>query len=130
MPRLSNGLIREALRVDHDRRLIIPLLRTCRDLGEARRELRWLKEHVQRVEEALPTPPPPYRHLSRSEMSTARPADGTTTLKAEIVRARSRSRLTRLCDARGRGVPLQYLLGTAFFGDLELACRPGVLIPR
>ena len=128
MPRLSNALIRAALRVDHDKRLIIPLLRTCRDLGEARRELRWLKEHVQRVEEALPTPPPPSRHLSRSEMSTARPADGTN-LKAEIVRARSRSRLARLCDARGRGVPLQYIRGTAFFGDLELACRPGVLIP-
>ncbi|KAL9088260.1 MAG: hypothetical protein Q9159_003172 [Coniocarpon cinnabarinum] len=31
---------------------------------------------------------------------------------------------------RGRGVPLQYLLGTEFFGDFELRVRRGVLIPR
>lgn len=31
---------------------------------------------------------------------------------------------------RARGEPLQYILGTEFFGDLEIDCRPGVLIPR
>ena len=130
MPRLSNALIRAALRADHNKRLLIPLLRACRDLGEARRELRWLKEHVQRAVEALTTPPPP-RLFSHAQMSTAGTSvSSKTTLKAEIVRARSRSRLARLCEARGRGVPLQYILGTAFFGDLELACKPGVLIPR
>jgi methylase of polypeptide subunit release factors len=25
---------------------------------------------------------------------------------------------------------LQYILGTEFFGDLEIECKPGVLIPR
>jgi methylase of polypeptide subunit release factors len=25
---------------------------------------------------------------------------------------------------------LQYILGTEFFGELEIKCRPGVLIPR
>ncbi|KAK3671093.1 hypothetical protein LTR78_009054 [Recurvomyces mirabilis] len=31
---------------------------------------------------------------------------------------------------RARGEPLQYILGTEYFGDLEMKCRPGVLIPR
>ncbi|KAK0362820.1 hypothetical protein LTR91_022051 [Friedmanniomyces endolithicus] len=31
---------------------------------------------------------------------------------------------------RARGEPLQYILGSEWFGDLKLCCRPGVLIPR
>lgn len=31
---------------------------------------------------------------------------------------------------RARGEPLQYILGSEFFGNLEIKCRPGVLIPR
>lgn len=31
---------------------------------------------------------------------------------------------------RSRGEPLQYILGSEFVGDLEIKCRPGVLIPR
>lgn len=38
--------------------------------------------------------------------------------------------LTSLCRKRGRGVPLQYLLGSQPFGLLDILCRPGVLIPR
>ena len=38
--------------------------------------------------------------------------------------------LYQLCLKRSWGVPLQYLLGSEYFGDLEIACRPGVLIPR
>lgn len=40
------------------------------------------------------------------------------------------SRLRALVLQRAAGRPLQYILGTEFFGDLEIACRPGVLIPR
>ncbi|KAL2196349.1 S-adenosyl-L-methionine-dependent methyltransferase [Corynascus similis CBS 632.67] len=39
-------------------------------------------------------------------------------------------RVWKLVDKRARGVPLQYVLGTQPFGDLEIKCRPGVLIPR
>jgi HemK-like putative methylase len=39
-------------------------------------------------------------------------------------------KLWNLCQARARGVPLQYLIGTEYFGPLEIKCRPGVLIPR
>ncbi|KAG5942289.1 hypothetical protein E4U59_001228 [Claviceps monticola] len=38
--------------------------------------------------------------------------------------------LERLCRRRGRGVPLQYILGSQPFGFLDIQCRPGVLIPR
>ncbi|KAG6006390.1 hypothetical protein E4U43_000446 [Claviceps pusilla] len=38
--------------------------------------------------------------------------------------------LKRLCRKRGRGVPLQYILGSQPFGLLDIKCRPGVLIPR
>ncbi|EEB05281.1 S-adenosylmethionine-dependent methyltransferase (N(5)-glutamine) [Schizosaccharomyces japonicus yFS275] len=39
-------------------------------------------------------------------------------------------RLQRMCKARGRGVPLQYVLGSESFGPLNLQCRKGVFIPR
>jgi len=38
--------------------------------------------------------------------------------------------LNKLIDQRATGKPLQYILGTEFFGDLELLCEPNVLIPR
>lgn len=38
--------------------------------------------------------------------------------------------LKKLCVERARGKPLQYIMGTEYFGDLEIACEPGVLIPR
>lgn len=39
-------------------------------------------------------------------------------------------RLFQLCEKRAQGIPLQYVLGTQPFGDLEILCKPGVLIPR
>lgn len=41
-----------------------------------------------------------------------------------------RALLRQLCVQRGRGRPLQYILGNQPFGDLEILCRKGVLIPR
>jgi methylase of polypeptide subunit release factors len=38
--------------------------------------------------------------------------------------------LKKLVQDRASGKPLQYILGTEYFGELEIACRPGVLIPR
>lgn len=35
-----------------------------------------------------------------------------------------------MCHRRSRGYPLQYILGDQPFGDLEILCRRGVLIPR
>ncbi|KAH7309974.1 S-adenosyl-L-methionine-dependent methyltransferase [Rhexocercosporidium sp. MPI-PUGE-AT-0058] len=39
-------------------------------------------------------------------------------------------RLLKLCQRRSRGEPLQYILGSQPFGELDIKCRPGVLIPR
>lgn len=38
--------------------------------------------------------------------------------------------LSSFIQRRAHGEPLQYILGSEFFGDLEIRCRPGVLIPR
>lgn len=101
MPRIPRSLLRKAHAIDS---LLPALLAPCRDLGTARNELRWLREHVEQVAEA-------------------RGARGETTVA-------KRAFLRRLVQERGRGKPLQYLLGSEHFGDLEIDCRPGVLIPR
>ena len=38
--------------------------------------------------------------------------------------------LTTLIKRRSKGEPLQYILGNQPFGDLDILCKPGVLIPR
>ena len=76
------------------------LLRACRDLPSARNELRWLREHV--------------------EQSARQPRLSTNAIH----------RLKRLCISRSKGKPLQYILGSQPFGELDIKCRPGVLIPR
>ena len=38
--------------------------------------------------------------------------------------------VTKLCGRRGRGEPLQYVLGNQPFGSLDIKCQSGVLIPR
>ncbi|KAK5052078.1 hypothetical protein LTR84_002882 [Exophiala bonariae] len=38
--------------------------------------------------------------------------------------------LARMVYRRSRGTPLQYILGSQPFGNLEIECREGVLIPR
>ncbi len=100
MPRLSSSLLRHAR---HLHPLLPLLLRPCRDLTSARNELRWLLEHAI-----------------------------SATNNADIKHAHyeSRQRLRELVHQRERGKPLQYILGSQPFGDLEIMCRAGVLIPR
>ncbi|RVX71188.1 hypothetical protein B0A52_03554 [Exophiala mesophila] len=43
---------------------------------------------------------------------------------------REKAQLARLVAERARGKPLQYVIGNQPFGNLEIICRPGVLIPR
>ena len=113
MPRLPNALI-------HGARHIHPylplLLRPCRTLEFARYELRWLKEAAG----ASPTSTPATN--GRSVKVGARTCSPRTLPRHNT--------LKHLCRQRGRGVPLQYLLGTEFFGDLELRVKRGVLVPR
>ena len=100
MPRIPTSLIRKARAIDP---YLPALLGPCRELQAAQNELRWLREHVDKV-------------------AKARRAKGDTIAKASL--------LQQLVKDRAAGKPLQYLLGTEYFGDLEIRCRPGVLIPR
>ncbi|KAG9692299.1 modification methylase HemK, partial [Aureobasidium melanogenum] len=82
---------------------LLPLvLQGTRDLASAKNELRWLKEHVL------------------SQQQNEQSLDSYST----------QQQLKRLCVDRAHGKPLQYIIGTEYFGDLEIACEPGVLIPR
>lgn len=100
MPRIPTALLRKARTINS---LLPALLAPCRDLHAAQNELRWLSEHVEKV-------------------AKARRARGDTLAKSAF--------LGQLVRERAKGKPLQYLLGTEYFGDLEIECRPGVLIPR
>jgi hypothetical protein len=100
MPRVATALLRKAYTIDP----VLPaLLAPCRDIHAAKNELRWLREHVE------------------EEFTARRVRDDAIARKA---------RLRQLVRERNRGKPLQYILGTEYFADLEIQCRPGVLIPR
>ncbi|PYH87398.1 S-adenosyl-L-methionine-dependent methyltransferase [Aspergillus ellipticus CBS 707.79] len=43
---------------------------------------------------------------------------------------RAATLLKSMCRARSRGVPLQYILSDQPFGELDILCKRGVLIPR
>ncbi|KAH0035184.1 modification methylase HemK, partial [Aureobasidium melanogenum] len=82
---------------------LLPLvLQGTRDLASARNELRWLKEHVLEQQQN----------------------------KQSLENCNVQQQLRKLCVDRARGKPLQYIMGTEYFGDLEIACEPGILIPR
>ncbi|KAJ5578859.1 hypothetical protein N7450_007726 [Penicillium hetheringtonii] len=105
MPRINPATLIKAY---SESPLLPLLLKECRTLESARNELRWLREHVLR--------PVPHQHQHQHQHH-----HNPTTWK---------TRLISLCRKRSRGYPLQYILGDQPFGDLEILCRPGVLIPR
>ncbi|RYO79506.1 hypothetical protein DL762_008137 [Monosporascus cannonballus] len=117
MPRLPPSLIWRAHRISPHLAALLP---ACRDLASARNELRWIREHVS------------------SSSSTSHTATTTTTQKGNSSSTAQQQQQTegearalmRFCRRRGRGVPLQYVLGSQPFGPLDIRCRPGVLIPR
>ncbi|KAL2809032.1 S-adenosyl-L-methionine-dependent methyltransferase [Aspergillus granulosus] len=105
MPRIPTRLILQAYQHNN---LLPLLLRECRTLDLAKNELRWLREHALRVVKSAAT---------------------------DHVQARTpipcfRTLLKTMCVVRSRGVPLQYILGDQPFGDLDIKCARGVLIPR
>ncbi|KAH8845947.1 hypothetical protein MCOR03_010986 [Pyricularia oryzae] len=101
MPRLRPSLLWKASQISPDLARLLPV---CRDIPSALNELRWIRDHVQ----SLPAPETGRYHDRRHRHILVR----------------------HLCMRRGLGEPLQYLLGTQPFGDLDILCRPGVLIPR
>jgi HemK-like putative methylase len=109
MPRLAPSLLHHARRKDT---LLPLLLRECRDTRSAQNELKWLTEHAI----ALQSSP-------RIQKAGHKFADVSSA-------PRWRTVLKKLVRRRARGEPLQYILGTQPFGDLEILCERGVLIPR
>ena len=104
MPRLSPALIQHARRIDPHLARLLP---ACRDLSSAKLELQWLREYsLERI-----------THPSQAGL-------------ASCYIKQQEQLLAKLVSARASGRPLQYVIGTEFFGDLEIQCREKVLIPR
>ncbi|KAL7271002.1 hypothetical protein RUND412_006270 [Rhizina undulata] len=100
MPRLAPKFLRKASQTHYCLPLLLP---ECRTVDSARIELRWLSEFV-------------------AEKSRERGGALDGVRQEEI--------LQELCRIRGKGKPLQYILGSQPFGELDILCRRGVLIPR
>ncbi|PSS00799.1 S-adenosyl-L-methionine-dependent methyltransferase [Coniella lustricola] len=116
MPRIAPSTIRQAYHISPHAAALLPV---CRDLRSALNELRWMREYVDEVvEKKLLAQPRSFLQDQPPQQS----AVGRKVIELEY--------LTSLCRRRGRGEPLQYILGTQPFGNLDLKCRPGVLIPR
>lgn len=69
---------------------------------------------------------PLLRALLPTTRTVARARLELSWMRAEL----NQRRLAIACLARGRGVPLQYLLGTQPFGPLDIITEPGTLIAR
>lgn len=103
MPRLPTRDIIKAYRLH---KLLPLLLKECRSIDSAQNELRWLREGVMdKILKLRYTWPKLYQTPCRTILGS-------------------------MCRARSKGMPLQYILGDQPFGDLEILCERGVLIPR
>lgn len=106
MPRIPTSTIIKAYRQN---RLLPILLQECRSLSSAQNELRWLRERAVNIGNA---------NHAWKQWPKKYPAPGWKRL------------LNLMCRARSKGMPLQYILGDQPFGDLEILCEKGILIPR
>jgi hypothetical protein len=105
MPRLPTSLLLKSYR---ENPLLPILLKECRTLESARNELRWLREGAIKA-----------------------PQNNNNNNNGAPIEARSwQLALWKMCALRSKGKPLQYILGDQPFGELEILCEKGVLIPR
>lgn len=113
MPRLTPASVQHALRISRH----LPLLLTeCRDLPSAKNELRWLTDFVAEHQYPSSHTAAPFLTGAGSAGQRKKRHNGTD--------------LDHLVRRRAKGEPLQYILGTQPFGELDILCRPNVLIPR
>ncbi|KAK6428809.1 hypothetical protein LTR95_015044 [Oleoguttula sp. CCFEE 5521] len=93
------------------------------------RVLPHIVRHARKIDSHLASLLPVCRDLrhAQNELRWMREHAAQTSISSAGTLA---SRLRDYVKRRAKGEPLQYILGTEFFGDLEIECRPGVLIPR
>jgi len=107
MPRIPPSLLTQACKLSAHLRVLLP---ATRDLESAQNELRWIRDYAS---------------------SSVRPfRGGSTTDRNPSFQGLVEHQVTLLCQQRGRGVPLQYVLGSQPFGYLDIKCERGVLAPR
>lgn len=106
MPRIPTRLLLKAYK---ENPLLLDLLKECRTLEHARNELRWLHD---------------------AAITRDRRIRGSSGLRRGLHTQSWQQELKQMCADRGRGKPLQYILGDQPFGNLEILCEKGVLIPR
>ncbi|CRG88731.1 hypothetical protein PISL3812_05765 [Talaromyces islandicus] len=108
MPRLPTSLLLKSYR---ENPLLPRLLKECRTLESARNELRWLRDGAIKAQ-------------SQKEKKK------NNNCVAQIDARSWQLALRKMCALRSKGKPLQYILGDQPFGELEILCEKGVLIPR
>ena len=109
MPRLPPLLISHAKRLN---RYLPLLLRECRDLNFAQNELRWMQETILEKKLGITA------EWEADHTTIWRPGSQADRILQSWVRRRTRAE------------PLQYILGTQPFGELEIKCKRSALIPR
>jgi methylase of polypeptide subunit release factors len=89
-----------------------------------------LLRHARRLDRLLPSLLPVCRDLPSSQNELRWLGEHAAEVASKRGLKDNSRLLQQYVSRRARGEPLQYILGTEFFGDLEIECRPGVLIPR
>jgi methylase of polypeptide subunit release factors len=89
-----------------------------------------LLRHARCLDRLLPSLLPVCRDLSSAQNELRWLGEHAAELASKQGFGKEKSLLQGFVHRRARGEPLQYILGTEFFGELEIKCRPGVLIPR
>lgn len=89
-----------------------------------------LLRHARRIHRLLPPLLPVCRDLGSSQNELRWLSEHAVEVASKRGLSDEKLLLERYVSRRAQGEPLQYILGTEFFGDLEIKCRPGVLIPR
>jgi methylase of polypeptide subunit release factors len=89
-----------------------------------------LLRHARCLDRLLPSLLPICRDLSSAQNELRWLGEHAAEVASKQGLGKESRLLQRFVNRRARGEPLQYILGTEFFGELEIKCRPGVLIPR
>jgi hypothetical protein len=89
-----------------------------------------LLHHARCLDRLLPSLLPVCRDLSSAQNELRWLGEHAAEVASKQGLGKEKSLLLGYVNRRARGEPLQYILGTEFFGELEIKCKPGVLIPR